>query len=906
MLRGYERLNSINGGKGAMKNRVIKKIMAYLLVGAMVITTPMTASATESVLQEAYNSDNDGNKKQTNTNTNTSTNTSGVEIPTTVPDVIQKHDFNILGIAFDKEALDLEAGDKDTLHVRVLLDDYDANDEELSWESLSAEDRNAIESQIHWVSLDHSVATARVAARDGGKSTDGIIEGIDNGQTEVIAWIEADGKAYEKAPNMPTDGDLTARATVTVKGGTFFSISFDNKIEKFVNQKRTYDLRKYTNLTYKKGPKTADETSEKIYYSITPVSGTTAKAKCTEDGLFTISKAADQASDKEAFSVTAVTESGLVANGTIKLSTEPVAAVYTYEDYVGLDYAEADTKETKLSINNAEETTDDFEWKAKSNKIVDVKPSRDGRSATVIAKGVGTTDITVKSTSDERAKVIKVFVNATPEEVTFSADDAITYTGKPISTNAKVTGKNEKVLPAEAFTYTWNATDKTNAAIKKVGKLNAAKITPKNVLNRGIIPDSLQVDFNYTCTLAYKSYSWDATKRKVVTASNKNINKQKESAGKITIKQSNVADITVQEELFASKVQGIEPQVTEIIGRLPNTKSETRKTYVGKNYRYAAKAYVIDGLKTVLSTDEDLHNSISWSISGKAATIDDNGNLTPVAGGKANITASYISLKYKNNKATAQVKKKIVPIQIVQNATAIGFKKPVVVVNPNSTKATQVSFKISNVAPKKATYNITSWKVIAVDENGNDITDKITEDGYKKDASGITIDAKDKNGNFRKDAKITIPKGTKAKTVIKVAAYTDGGVMATGYIYVTEKTKRVEANTITVFMKDTTTSIVPKIIDMNNGTHDTVAWIEGKKVNDEVSLDKAKPVSYEYEPVTYSLDKTAAKFIRVTRDGKIIPLQVTKASGVKVTIKTLSGKSCKVTVVVNPEKKTDN
>ena len=98
-------------------------------------------------------------------------------------------------------------------------------------------------------------------------------------------------------------------------------------------------------------------------------------------------------------------------------------------------------------------------------------------------------------------------------------------------------------------------------------------------------------------------------------------------------------------------------------------------------------------------------------------------------------------------------------------------------VNPNSTKATQVSFKISNVAPKKATYNITSWKVIAVDENGNDITDKITEDGYKKDASGITIDAKDKNGNFRKDAKITIPKGTKAKTVIKVAAYTDGGVM---------------------------------------------------------------------------------------------------------------------------------
>lgn len=908
LLTGYERLNSINGGKGAMKNRIIKKIMAYLLVGAMVITTPMTASATEGGFQEAFNSDKDGNKKQTNTNTNTSTNTSGVPEETEIPEVIKKHDFNILGIAFDKETLDLEAGEKDTLHVRVLLDDYDANDEELSWDSLSAEDRNAIESQIHWVSLDHSVATARVAARDGGKSTDGIIEGIDNGQTKVIAWIEADGLAYSNAPNMPTDNDLKAEATVTVRGGDFFAISFDKGIENFANQKRTYDLRKYTNLTYKKGAKTADETNEKIYYSITPVNGTTAKAKCTEDGLFTISKAATAASTNEAFSVTAVTESGLVANGTIKLSKSPVAAIYTCESYVGLDYAIEDTKETKLTITNEKETTDDFEWKVKSNKIVDVKPSRDGRSATVIAKGVGTTDITVKSSSDAKVKVIKVFVNATPDSVTFSADGGTTYTGKPMSTKAIVTGKDEKgkekVLPAEAFTYTWKTTDTTNAAIKKVGKLNEAKITPKTVLNKGDIPDNEEVSFNYTCTLTYKSYSWNGTK--VITTSNKNINKQKDGSGKITIKQSNVADITVQETVLASKVAGIDPQTTEIIGRLPNTKSETRKTYVGKDYRYAAEAYIVDGLKTVLSTDKDLNNSISWSISGKAATIDDNGNLTPVAGGKANITASYISLKYKNNKATAQVKKKIVPIQIVQNATAIGFQKPVVVVNPNTTRATQVSFKISNVTPKKATYNVTSWKVIAVNETGTDITKNITEDGYKKNAPGITIDAKDKNGNFRKDAKITIPSNTKAKTVIKVAAYTDGGVMATGYIYVTEKTKKVGADTITVNMEDTTKTITPIITDSNNQSHSTVAWIEGKKVNDEVDLDKAKPVSYEYEPVTYSLDKTAAKYIRVTRDGRIIPLQVTKASGVKVTIKTLSGKSGKVTVVVKPKESPSN
>lgn len=36
-----------------MKNQIIKKMMAYLLVGAMVISTPISASATE--LENAYN-----------------------------------------------------------------------------------------------------------------------------------------------------------------------------------------------------------------------------------------------------------------------------------------------------------------------------------------------------------------------------------------------------------------------------------------------------------------------------------------------------------------------------------------------------------------------------------------------------------------------------------------------------------------------------------------------------------------------------------------------------------------------------------------------------------------------------------------------------------------------------------
>ena len=43
-----------------MKIRVIKKMMAYLLVGAMVLSTPMTASATEPSIADVYTDTDDG------------------------------------------------------------------------------------------------------------------------------------------------------------------------------------------------------------------------------------------------------------------------------------------------------------------------------------------------------------------------------------------------------------------------------------------------------------------------------------------------------------------------------------------------------------------------------------------------------------------------------------------------------------------------------------------------------------------------------------------------------------------------------------------------------------------------------------------------------------------------------
>ena len=127
-----------------MKNQIIKKIMAYLLVGAMVITTPMTASATE--LENAYSTGVDqdtDNTSGSNTNTNTNTQTKAIDIP----GIIEDYNFNITGIMLDKEALSFNEVDaeghpvSEALQARVLFDDYNPSGEPMEWASLGYDEK---------------------------------------------------------------------------------------------------------------------------------------------------------------------------------------------------------------------------------------------------------------------------------------------------------------------------------------------------------------------------------------------------------------------------------------------------------------------------------------------------------------------------------------------------------------------------------------------------------------------------------------------------------------------------------------------------------------------------------------------------------------------------------------------
>lgn len=56
--------------------------------------------------------------------------------------------------------------------------------------------------------------------------------------------------------------------------------------------------------------------------------------------------------------------------------------------------------------------------------------------------------------------------------------------------------------------------------------------------------------------------------------------------------------------------------------------------------------------------------------------------------------------------------------------------------------------------------------------------------------------------------------------------------------------------------------------------------------------------AYITEPVTYSVDKNSAKFIKVDQNGNVTGIQRTGKKTATVTIKTVSGKSAKVKIKV--------
>lgn len=937
LLYDREGKNAIanNGGKDAMKKQIIKKIMACLLAGAMVITTPMTASATE--LKDAYSTDKDDgwkNPMDTSSGTSTSTNTSTQAVD--IPKEVQPYIPRILGIALDKAELELKNGESEVLQARALFDDYDPTQEEMAWmDAINAEEKKKIEGMINWYCDDYDVATFETGLKTGSRT---IVNAKGEGVTKVYAWIEADGIAYPKAPMKPTAGDYVAEATVTVRN-ELTNIKFtegknpEGKIT-FVSSKRQYDLRKYTKLFYTKDPKEEGVRANKadhvkLTYSVKKTSSNKVKASVTEAGILKITKGAKD----DTITISIVSDNGVVCEDTITLGeADPVNKIEKFSPNKGtldLGFEKDSTYElsrpkftTKTGKNDV--TTDEFIWSSNKPSIVEVaaiegeyeNETQETAKVKLIAKGVGTAKITVKASSGKSA-VYTVTVYATPSSVEITGDNS-TYTGKPVALKAVFKGDKGQILPNGTTKVTWAITkvknsagrDKANPYAKVKGKKDEATVTPVNLLKDVNKQIQMTGDVELTAVATFKDKG--QSYKKTTT-------KGTEKPFKITVKQSNLKDVSV--DIF-TRVNSGGKLVTKDVYTMPAKNNKNKETYAVSeknmpiNGNFNGKFYVGQNyLFTAKSTDSEAQkqiDSIAWVVTGKGISSDANGeNLaTDFTGNtKSVIKASYITLNYKADGSIKSASKntKTINITPVQNATSIGFSKPVVVKNPskNSNKTQNVTFTINQVTPKKAKFEVDpqkGWKILAHKEGtqGNDTSFKIV----KATTKSITIG---------------VPGDYPVGSVIKVGAYTNTGVVAYGYIYITEQTTKVlpKATTKDATGKETTVdagtskSLAQTLkldetltlsAELETKYYDASGTLQknkqrptadGEKLLNPADKDSTK--SYLTEPVTYSLDKKSALVVKVDNNGKVTPL---KKGSATVTIKTLSGKSAKVKINV--------
>ena len=780
------------------------------------------------------------------------------------PDITE-HEASIFGITLDKDTLSLDYNAKDGLKARVLFDNYNADKENMDW-AIDSEVRSKIEGSIKWYTADNSVAMVT------GKGTDATVTGAGDGKTEVMAWIEADGKTVSgKTNTVPTEGDYIAKAVVTVKEHAK-SLRFDVDAVKYVAGNE-YELRDYTYLVLDSGKeRPATESQVGITYSFAEKLPRGVKATITDSGLLKITKG--KAGD--VIVLNAIAENGAKTDKPIQITLSEQVKVTNFtinanDMDMGKDttIVERDGKQYVsqiASLDNIQPTgyTDNtFVWSVNNKKIVDIEPikkdginGKEAREARIIAKGVGKAKITVKAGSGKKiTKAIEI--KATADKLEIVGNDP-TYTGRPVTLEGQLTGTNGLVVPVTAQTkLTWSLTDKQND--KLYAKINnKGVVTPQNILyvNKGNgKPDKTQI-----------------VKEKYVDVSITVKSKDGKTDTKaLRINQSDVKYVDITKGNY-TEVEGISLGLTDL--KKNNQKATIDNTFVGQTYWFKAS---LTG-----EEKEDFSESVAWTVAGKGIDASVNGakvDAKITGTSNATIKASYIILEPKGKNIIAKKITKVITIKKpVQNAEKITLNKNEFVVFETG-REQKVTINVKATTPKKATYKISDWKI------------KYHKAGAADDADdGASINKKI-SGKTNNKIQITVPADAKAGSVIKVGAYTDGGVVAYAYIYVTEKTQKVETVPNKTHKLAVGGSV--KIETTVTGANTTVSKDDVNKPVWNVESTNA----YTVEPVTYTVDKKGASVIKLDENGNVTALKPGKAT---VTVKTLSGKK-KATVKITVE-----
>ena len=836
------------------------KAMACALAFTMVATTPLSASASgiaglystgESTTKTATETetttktktldgkevekiehrDENGNLNSTGTTTITTTNTNGLDSY----EGGQENDKYIIGVNFDKEVINLEAGEETGITAMVLFSDGTSMNADNFKDLLvfrkiqtKAEGQSLGAGSVTYANYDWTAGGMDILTRDTLK-----VRGIHGGSFYIEAALKTDKSGEYKY------FDVVA---VNVKE---YAESITTIPELSGYAKHTYSLEDL-GLT-REAATSNDEIILTAYEVRNGVEKNTSYVKVNKDNTFTIKKdigsSVSGSSLKAEVWVKAVSEKGKIAKTQI---TTKKATPITKIDKVAKvelgfntwDKTTADvTLKTYIGKNvpdDEEKTTDVITWTTKNANVATVA-STTGKSNTIIATGAGKTVITAKATSGKSVK-INVTVTADLQAITAIVDEdgnnsSEVYPGQKVQLTAVKD-------PAQSNTkITWISSNKNIAKVDKNGVVTAS--SKNKDANLGEVK----------ITAKFTRVNENGSKTKNVEA---------EKSYTLTVKKS---------ELTADKL--VLDDTYKIGKETPNKDGSLKADviYVTKYDDYNAEATMKNGSA---ATDADgktfdtnlLNNMLTWTSSkAKAASVDGTGYTKALSAGKTNVTASVVNAKGKTLKAK-------VSVASTQAVTSLQTNKTVVNVSPDKNgKIKDVTLKVSKQLPKKATKESLTWELV--------------------EGSG-SISLKDNNSYF--NSKKYVGKTASAKVQFSGAQVGDSatikvtaanGATTTVVVNVVNATKKVK------FAEKT---IRPSVGDEVGNLYDMVTIVSDKDVK---ASDVKAGNETGYENVEFSVNKSGI----VTIDAKGNVYAVKKGT-VKITAKTPSGKKAVMTVKV--------
>ena len=899
--------------------KLLKKAMVFTLTAAMLVGTPLTASAAP--LNSVYSvGDHWGettvpgegdDRSHTGTITNTAT--------TTESGVLKDNETKIVGIALDKTHLDMEKGVQGELTATIL---YDADDSVLVnkyGDEKTAEMQKVLANMIRWEvqnadgkvdGTTNKTLSIRVANPTEGDASTIILnprQGTKIGKDMIVkaylegSWyIDANGDVQELIDNK-TDG-YSAKATVFVKEYSD-SLSFVGTPE-VTYVKHTLDLKDYL----KRNPETAND-------DITWTSTNTKIATVTAAGVVTFKKAnwtgsayTQTKNQDDKCQIEAISEKGKRATYEVKVeqgiaaskieilsSASDTSVLKTFDLDLGATGPDsknvvvkmyANVKSVKVDSNGQAETDSKGNPKYETKKnLANGEEYYAWENGAAVKKPLVITDVITWTTS----KATIATVNGNSESATIKA--AGQALGKATITAKASGGKSAKVTANVKAT---------------LGKLEIGGISNGDTLYSG---QSVQLEAIKTPAANNDGVTWSISKV-TYTSGNKtrtnvnNPNATINSKGVLTIKpklESAVEDVTIN--LVQKAKKGVTPVAAQsvtikvkqsnidgitvydgdtLIANLvkdknkfkanvsPLVKADNTRSLsvpVGKNY-------TVNAITTESGYDPNGTLNVT-SNKPKVATVtyDKNGTarVKAVAKGDATITVSGVA----NNK----VVKTTFKVKVKQPVTSLTMNKTYVVLK-NTGKALSASFSVKQNKDAKETITWSMTGTKAGDKNTKiEITNKgkVTfgkDSGYKA-GDTYTVTATSQSG-VKATATIEI---VSPSTAVRVAKNAQGEE----FTYTPPKGK-VKANTTQLALGESVT-LFPQVNVGGTGKGKSPApdWIAPGQYSTEDTTRYAAGV-------TYSVNKKG--IVQIVGD---TVYRVGNGKAV-ITIKTTDGKSCKLTI----------